>query len=121
MYKIYSGLTPNNLNLQFYQTTRHGPQCKRKKLTARNASINSLRCNSFSDVGASLFNILPPHLKQAKTLGTFKQLLDRLLQKLPDRPPIPGYVRQSNNSIRDWLCLESASFKEVNRITLLFS
>lgn len=109
MFKIYRGLVPNNLNLNFYSTTRHGPKCKRKKLTAKSASINSLRCNSFSDVGANLFNTLPPQIKQAKTLSTFKKMLDCLLHTIPDRPPIPGYARQCNNSIRDWLCLESAS------------
>ena len=109
MFKIYRGLIQNDLNLNFYQTTRHGPKCKRKKLTAKSANINTIRCNSFSDVGATLFNILPHHIKEAKTVNTFKQHLDRLLQAIPDRPPIPGYARQNNNSIRDWLSRESAS------------
>ena len=109
MYKIYRNLIPNNLNLQFYETPRHGPMCRRKKLISKSARINSLRCNSFSDSGAKLFNSLPKQLKQAKTKESFKRNLDRILRKLPDCPPISGYVRQNDNSIWDWLCSESIS------------
>ena len=109
MFKIYRGLLQNDMNLVFYESTRHGPKCRRNKLIAKKASINTTRCNSFSDVGATLFNILPPQIKQANTLPTFKQKLDRLFHVIPDCPPIPGYARQNNNSIRDWLCHESAS------------
>ena len=109
MFKIYSGLVHNNLDLLFYNTPRHGPKCRRKKLTARSAAVNTIRCNSFSDVGATLFNVLPKHMKEAKTLQSFKGNLDKMLRSIPDRPPIPGYARQNNNSIRDWLCHESTS------------
>ena len=109
MFKIYKELIPNNLNLQFYQTPRQGPMCRRKKLIAKSARANSLRCNSFSDVGAKLFNILPKQLKDSKTKESFKRKLDHMLSKLPDRPPIQGYVRQNDNSIWDWLRSERIS------------
>ena len=109
MYKIYRNLIPNNLNLQFYETPRHGPMCRRKKLISKSARINSLRCNSFSDSGAKLFNCLPKQLKLSKTKESFKRNLDRILRKLPDCPPISGYVRQNDNSIWDWLRSESIS------------
>ena len=109
MYKIFTGLLPNNINLSFYETYRHGPRCRRKKLTSKYHSVNTLRTSSFSDVGASLFNILPRKLKAAKTLETFKAKLDILLRSLPDCPPIQGYVRQNTNSIKDWLQHEQTS------------
>ena len=109
MFKIFKQIIPNNLQLEFYETSRHGPMCKRKKLIAKSAKVNTLRCNSFSDVGAKLFNILPKQLKEAPTKDSFKRKLDRLLSKLPDRPPIPGYMRQNDNSIWDWLRSERIS------------
>jgi hypothetical protein len=109
MYKIYRNLIPNNLQLEFYETSRHGPMCKRRKLVAKSARVNSLRCNSFSNVGAKLFNILPKQLKDSQTKDSFKRKLDKMLSKLPDRPPIPGYARQNDNSIWDWLRSERIS------------
>ena len=109
MFKIHKGLIPNNLQLEFYETPRYGPMCRRRKLISKSTRINSLRCNSFRDVGAKLFNILPKHLKEAQTKDSFKRKLDKMLSKLPDRPPIPGYVRQNDNSIWDWLRSERIS------------
>ena len=103
MFKIYKELIPNNLQLEFYETSRHGPKCKRRKLISKSARVNSLRCNSFSDVGAKLFNILPKQLKESPTKDIFKRKLDKMLSKLPDRPPIPGYVGHNDNNIWDWL------------------
>ena len=108
MFKIYKKIITNDIGLQFYETPRHGPKYRRKKLTAKSASVNSLRCNSFSDVGARLFNILPKKIKEAKTKQSFKHQLDKLIVTLPDRPPTPGYARQNDNSIWDWLRSESS-------------
>ena len=109
MFKIYSGILPNNLELSFYESYRHGPKCRRKTLIAQNSKINTIRCNSFSDVGATLFNVLPKQIKAAKTVESFKSRLDKMFRSLPDCPPIQGYVRRNNNSIRDWLLTESTS------------
>ena len=109
MYKIYSGILPNDLELSFYDSSRHGPKCRRKRLISRNARINTIRCSSFSDVGPSLFNVLPKKIKLANSVAAFKSRLDTLFKRLPDCPPVPGYVRQNNNSIKDWLSNESSS------------
>ena len=109
MFNIYSGRLHNNLNLCFYETSRYGPKCRRKTLTARNHRINTIRCSSFSDIGASLFNALPKNVKSAETVASFKSRLDKLLKTLPDQPPVPGYVRMNNNSIVDWLSQWSSS------------
>jgi hypothetical protein len=68
----FTGLLPNNINLSFYDTYRHGPMCRKKKLTSKYHSTNTLRKSSFSDVGVTLFNILQRKLKAAKTLVSFK-------------------------------------------------
>ena len=109
MFNIYSGRLHNNLNLRFYNTPRHGVKCRRKTLTSRKQSINTIRCSAFADIGASLFNILPNSVKSAKTVGTFKSRLDKFLKLIPDQPPVPGYVRMNNNSIVDWMPHRSSS------------
>ena len=114
MFKIYMKIISNDIGLQFYETSRHGPKCRRKKLTAKSTSVNSLRCNSFSDIGARLFNILPKKIKEAKTKQSFKHKLDKLLVRLPDRPPTPGYARQNDNSIWDWLRSEASNMMDIS-------
>ena len=109
MFKIYHGFVPNNLKLSFYNSSRYGPKCRRKTLISKNHRINTIRCSSFSDIGASLFNALPTSVKLAKTVAAFKSRLDKLLRSLPDQPPVPGYSRMNDNSIVDWLKLESGS------------
>ena len=114
MFKIYMKIISNDIGLQFYETSRHGPKCRRKKLTAKSTSVNSLRWNSFSDIGARLFNILPKKIKEAKTKQSFKHQLDKLLVRLPDRPPTPGYARQNDNSIWDWLRSEASNMMDIS-------
>ena len=109
MFKINKNIINNDLNLQFYQTPRHGSKCRRKKLAGNSASVNTLRCNSFSDVGARLWNILPKYIKEANSKQSFKHRLDKLLSRLPDRPPTPGYARQNDNCIWDWLSSEPSN------------
>ena len=109
MFKIYRDILPNNINLSFYESSRYGPKCKLKTLISRNSKINTLRCNSFSDIGAKLFNAIPKNTKAAKSVASFKSRLDKTLRSLPDQPPVPGYMRRNDNSIIDWLSQESGS------------
>ena len=103
MFKFYRGILPNTLELQFYGSYRYGPKCRRKPLISRNHKINTIRCSSFSDIGASLFNALPKSVKAATTVASFKSRLDNLIKTLPDQPPVPGYMRRNDNSLVDWL------------------
>ena len=50
---------------------------------------------------------LPSDVNSAKELTEFKVLLGEWLKRIPDRPPVPGYTRQNNNSIMDWTRLVS--------------
>ena len=116
MFNIYSGRLHNNLNLCFHETSRYGPKCRRKTLISRNHRINTIRCSSFSDVGASLFNALPKSVKSAESVASFKSRLDKVLKTVPDQPPVPGYVRRNNNSIVDWLSNRSSSSLETTHM-----
>ena len=109
MFKLYRCILPNNLQLKFYESSRNGPKCRRKTLISRNHKINTICCSSFSDIGASLFNSLPKSVKAATTVASFKSRLDKVLKALPDQPPVPGYIRRNDNSIVDWLVLETTS------------
>ena len=99
MFKIFTNLSPNNYNLHFHNHIRLGPQCSRPNYKCRTASTNTLRFNSFTCIGARIFNIMPRHIKDAPSLDTCKRRLDNLLQTLPDEPPIPGYRSTHGNSL----------------------
>ena len=63
--------------------------------------------NSFASRATRLWNTLPSDVNSAKDLAGFKILLGEWLKRMPDRPPVPGYTRQNNNSILDWIPLVS--------------
>ena len=101
-FKIYKSLAPNDLKLEFKNHPRLGPQCKRLPLKSKITRIKNLRFNFFSHSAPRLFNLIPGKIKMAKTLGTFKKLLDKLLNQIPDTPPTPGYKRVNSNSLLEW-------------------
>ena len=100
--KIYNGLAPNDLGLQFHEHPRLGTQCKRLKLNGTSAHVKTLRSNFFSHSAPKLYNMIPKEIKSAKTIETFKNKLDKLLRRIPDYPPTTGYARANNNSICEW-------------------
>ena len=99
MWKIFKGLAPNDLNFQFHNHIRLGPQCKQKYYRCPSVALQTIRHNFFSCVGPRLFNILPSFIKNANTLETLKSRLDKFLNKLPDKPPTPGYPASNSNSL----------------------
>ena len=102
-WKIFSGLTPNDIGLKFYYHPRLGPRCERPKLLSNQVHLNTLKHNSFSSVGTALLNIIPKEIKAKDNLEQFKRSLDRYLKVFPDTPPVPGgYVSQNGNSLLEW-------------------
>ena len=101
VYKIAMNLVPNNLNLQFYTTSRHGLKCRLLKIPATH--IGTVRKNSFISAGPSLFNILPSEIKEAISLEQFKSRLDKFLISIPDLPPTHGYSAINKNTILEWV------------------
>jgi hypothetical protein len=102
MYKIATGLVPNNNQLEFYTTSRHGVQCRKPKLRATLVHLSTVRLHFFTFTGPAIYNILPAEMKQAESLHRFKCLLDRYLMNIPDLPPTPGYPTINKNSILEW-------------------
>ena len=54
---------------------------------------------SFIIQSAKLWNALPPNLTIITSFNLFKTSLDKFLSKLPDKPPLPGYPYNCDNSI----------------------
>ena len=109
LWKVYKGLSPNDLDLTFYEHQRLGPQCKRPKING-SAHTDTLKFNSFVSRGPALFNIIPKDVKCVKTdnpncdeAQRFKNSLDKFLKKFPDTPPTPGYVAINGNSLLEWV------------------
>ena len=102
VYKIFKGLTPNDLQLEFTESVRRGPCCKIPPL----AKTCSLRTQtkfdaSFRVQGAKLWNRIPRDIRCKPTLSSFKSALTRYLLLLQDCPPVPGI--SSQNSLLDVL------------------
>ena len=79
MYKIVNGLVPNNLQMEFYTTSRHGVKCRLPKTQTAQTHLSTVRRNFFTYTGPAIFNSLPTYVKEATTLDRFKVHLDAYL------------------------------------------
>ena len=50
----------------------------------------------------AMYQALEKAVKNTNSLAIFKARLNQHLKKLPDFPPVQGYVRANNNTIMDW-------------------
>ena len=102
VWKVLNGLYPNTIDMSFKHHVRSNaikailkplPKAKGKLLTKYEESflINS----------SKLWNVLPPSLTLITNLNCFKRELDNFLCSVPDKPPLPGYFRQTNNSLTE--------------------
>ena len=102
-HKIYLQLAPNDVKLEFHENTRLGTQCKRLPLKSKIASVNTIRDNFFSHNAPKLYNLVPKMIKSSRNIASFKRKLDSFLTKIPDLPPIPGYICANSNSLAEWV------------------
>ena len=102
IWKIYHGIIPNSIGINFQLSERRGITCVRPLGESRYKSINSMRFHSFSSSATALFNTVPKEIKSIPLLTQFKAQLDRFIQKFPDTPPTPGYTAANGNSIVEW-------------------
>ena len=102
-WKILNSKIPNDIDMKFHSSDRLGVRAKIPPL-AKNcpSSIQSIYENSFSVKAAKMWNLLPKSVNTIKELTTFKAALGQFLEKIPDKPPTPGYTAECNNSILDW-------------------
>ena len=100
VFKVFKGLTPNYLDMEFFESTRRGPCCKIPSLSKTcRPKIQKMYDESFRVNGAKLWNAIPVVIRRKTSLGSFKSALTRHLLLLQDNPPIPGF--SSANSILD--------------------
>ena len=102
IYKIATGLVPNSSKLEFYETSRHGINCRKPLIKTTMTHLSTVRLHFFTFTGPAIYNILPIKVKQAESLNQFKSLLDKFLMTIPDLPPTPGYPAINKNSILEW-------------------
>jgi len=91
MFKLYTGITNNDIGLKFHWNMRLGPMCVVPTLNTKSKAVQTLQYNSFSTMGPMLFNRMPRMMKESVTLAAFKTSLDEYLMKIPDTPPTPGF------------------------------
>ena len=102
VWKILNNVYPNSINLEFKETQRPKairailnplPRIRGRTLTLYESSfiINSVK----------LWRILPPKLTYIDDLNKFKLELDKFLNTIPDKPPLPNYPYLNKNSLID--------------------
>ena len=104
VWKLLYKKVPNDINMEFYYNERLGWKTRLPKLYGRaKTSAKTLYDASFAVFGATLWNLLPKDVNIRDDLPSFKIHLGKLLDNIPDKPPVTGYTTQNKNSILDWL------------------
>ena len=67
MFKLYTGLTNNDIGLKFHWNMRLGPMCVVPTLNTKSKAVQTLQYNSFSTMGPMLFNRMPRMMNFNKT------------------------------------------------------
>ena len=103
VHKILHGAAPNEVDMKFHRTSRHGlkaelPDLSRVK-SKRNATLYG---NSFGTFGPKLWNCIPTDIREIGEPASFKANLDLFLREVPDLPPTPGYPSRNRNLLTDW-------------------
>ena len=110
MWKIYHGLTSNDLKICFESNIRHGILAKvppiHKGSSTRHQTLYEM---SFGVMGPKLWNCVPKHVRSHTKLESFKGDLTRYMLQVPDKPPIKGFTAPNRNSILDWRAFTEVS------------
>ncbi len=100
IWKILNNIYPNSMSLQFkFHDRTKAIRVAIKRLPKLKGKSLSTYEESFQIRGGKLWNVLPPELTVIPTLNNFKFSLKRFLDKIPDKPPLPGYPHLNDNSI----------------------
>ena len=110
VWKIYHGLAPNDIGMEFHSNPRLGIKANVPsfKNTAQR-SISTAYENSFAVNGARLWNTLPKEVNTQTSLNGLKSALGVFLKQFPDNPPVPGYTPPNDNSLTSWKTVGGAS------------
>ena len=103
VWKILNGVSPNDIDMKFRETSRRGTIAVTPPLVKGCSQRNqSLYDGSFAVLGARLWNIVPVDIKSIRSFLSFKEKLSRFLASFPDNPPVRGYSCANSNSLLDW-------------------
>ena len=103
MWKILHGKCPNDVDIRFIKTLRHGHKAVVPSITKSSSQRNQALCdNSFAVTGPRLWNVIPPHMHTIEDPLLFKAELTTFVNSFPDEPPVQGYSRRNGNSLLDW-------------------
>ncbi|XP_063679248.1 uncharacterized protein LOC134814875 [Bolinopsis microptera] len=102
-WKMMNGLAPNDINMQFKESSRHGVKATVPAFNKKaQCSISTHYENSFGVKAAKLWNLLPKEVNTIQVLETFKSSLAKFLKGFPDTPPTKEYTAITNNSLLEW-------------------
>ena len=97
---MMNGLAPNDINMQFKESSRHGVTATVPAFNKKaQCSISTHYENSFGVKAAKLWNLLPKEVNTIQVLETFKS---SVAKSFPDTPPTKGYTAITNNSLLEW-------------------
>ena len=107
VWKILEGMVPNlsgNGKIIPKTSLRFGRTCCIPRITSYSKKLQNLRNGSFCVKGPTLFNCMPPHIRNLRgvELSVFKKELDAFLRTIADEPLAQGYSlgrRAESNSL----------------------
>ena len=107
VWKILEGMVPNlsgNGKIIPKTSLRFGRTCYIPRITSYSKKLQNLRSGSFCVKGPTLFNCMPPHIRNLRgvELSVFKKELDAFLRTIADEPLAQGYSlgrRAESNSL----------------------
>ena len=103
MWKVLYYHCPNDLNIQFSNSSRHGIKALLPPLSkASSQRKQSLYDGSFAVMGPRLWNIIPRQLHSVEDPMQFKIKLTEFLKSIPDKPHVSGYNCANRNSLLEW-------------------
>jgi hypothetical protein len=87
MWKVLHGKCPNDIDIQFSQSFRHGHKAIVPSIAKASSHRNQvLRENSFTVTGHRLWNVIPPHMHTIEDPLQFKASLTNFVKSFPDEP-----------------------------------
>ena len=103
LWKVLHGKCPNDINIRFSETSRHGQRAVVPRLSKSCSQHNqTLFDSSFAVVGPRLWNMIPAKLHSIEDMAQFKSLLTAFVNSFPDEPPVLGYSTRNGNSLLEW-------------------
>ena len=110
MWKVLHSRCPNDINITFSDSSRHGQRATVPSLSKSCSQRNqSLYDNSLAVIGPRLWNIIPPSLHSIEDPLNFKIKLTEFIRAFPDEPSVAGYKCRNSNSLLDWSGNKAAS------------